>query len=133
MASGAGGRFHRWLTFGLSPEQEERFRRASLADDLTQTRITVLAVMAVALAFAANDYLFFKLSPLFFVISGLRLAFLALSLLLLAHLRRAMDYRAYDKREFAWAALVVLLLTVLAATRPHAFVTHAILAVTFVF
>ncbi len=133
MQGNAGGWFRRWFRFGLSPEQEARFRSASLREDLAQARVAILAALAVGIAFAVNDYLFLKLSPLFYLISALRVVFVVVTVLLLAKMRRWADDRAYDRWEFAWAALVVVMLVVIAATRPHAFVTHAILSVLYVF
>ncbi len=46
----------RWLTFGSSAEQEDRFRQASLRSDVAQARICISLVLVALLAFALNDY-----------------------------------------------------------------------------
>jgi two-component system, sensor histidine kinase PdtaS len=55
--------FRRWLTFGLSEEQEDRFRQANFGADIAQARVCILLLMAVMVLFAVNDYAFFGLSP----------------------------------------------------------------------
>ncbi len=61
----------------------------------------------------------------------LRLAILIYTLLLLRGLRSITRYRVYDRAEFAWGLTVAVF--AIAATRPEAFVAHAIVAVVVVF
>lgn len=119
----------RWFTFGLTPEEEERFRRASLPADVARARVTVLLVAVGTAAFAWNDWQFFGPSGRLLLLGSLRLGLLVASLLLLRFLRRAHDPRAYDRAELAWALLFTGFLLGVAATRPRAFLAHVVVAV----
>jgi PAS domain S-box-containing protein len=115
-------------TFGLSPEEEDRYRDSSLAADVAQARVVIPLVLAAAVAFSANDYAFLGLSWPFYGLSVLRLAFVAGGGLLLRQLRNPTSYRSYDRALLAWGSSLVLLLGVASASRPHTFVVHTIVA-----
>ncbi|HEX9186803.1 MAG TPA: PAS domain S-box protein, partial [Vicinamibacteria bacterium] len=126
---GFHGRIRKWLTFGLTPAEEERYRRACLARDLAQARIAILPVLVAAVGLAADDYALLGPSWTFYGLSALRLAFLACGLLLLRYMRTVSSYRAYDRAEVAWGVSLVVLLEIVNVTRPHTFVAHAVVAV----
>ncbi len=123
----------RWLSFGLSAEQEDRFRQTSLGRDVAQARITIALVLVVLLAFAINDYRFFGLSWRFYTLGALRLALVAHAAFLLGRLRRFDTYRAYDREEFVFGLTFAAFVVVTSSTRPEAFVAHVIVAVVAVF
>ena len=123
----------RWLTFGLSREEEERFRQANLGADIAQTRICILLILLPLVAFAINDYAFFRFSPYFFIFGLLRLALFTHSLLLFGRLKGMTDYRTYDNAEFAWALFFTLFSLAINAMRPHAYVAHTVVVVVAVF
>jgi len=81
------GMLWREPTFGLSPEEEGRYRASSLAADLTQARIVIPLILAATLAFAVNDYAFFGPSWPFYGLSILRLSLVAGGVLLLRYVR----------------------------------------------
>ena len=59
---GARGMVWRGPTFGLNPEQEDRYRTSCLAADVAQARLVIPLVLVVTVVFAANDYAFLGLS-----------------------------------------------------------------------
>jgi len=122
-----------WLTFGLTPDQEHRYRNSCLKADLAQAKVCILLLLVPVVGFAYNDYAFLGLSRPFYGVSALRLVVLTGAILLVRSIRKTTDYRTYDKAEFAWGILVVCLLWVIAALRPQAFMAHAIIAVAGVF
>ena len=125
--------FRRWLTFGLSAEQEDRFRQAGFAADIAQARICILVVLAAMAAFAVNDYRFFGLSWSFAGLTALRLAVLVYTVLLIKRLRGLKGYRSYDRAEFLWGLATALFTVLITATRPHDFVAHVIVSVVAVY
>ena len=124
---------NKWLTFGLSGEQEDRYRDSCLPADLAQARTCIWLLLLTLMVFAVNDYRFFGLSGPFYGLQALRLALLAYTLLLLKGLRRLTSYRSYDRAEFAWGLVVAIFAIAVAATRPEAFVAHTIIVVVAVF
>ncbi|MCE5268276.1 MAG: response regulator [Planctomycetaceae bacterium] len=122
-----------WLTFGLTRDEEDRFRRSQLAADLRQTQICILLVAAPSVLFLANDFFFAGPSWPFYAMMAWRLALLVYSLLLIAYLRTATTYRQCDRAVFAWEVVVALSIVGLAATRPQGYLAHAMVAVTAVF
>jgi PAS domain S-box-containing protein len=122
-----------WLAFGLTAQQEDRYRKSSLGAYLAQARICLLLTLVPAAGFAVNDYMFYGLSWPFYGIAALRLAFLVGTLALVRWMRKATRYESYDNAEFIWGAFLVVLLLFMAATRPQGFIVHAILAVVMVF
>ena len=124
---------NKWLAFGLTEEQEHHFRQSHLGTDLVQARICILLIIAPLLGFAVNDYSFFGLSWPFYGITVLRLGLLAHTVLLLKYLRGLSSYRTYDRAEFAWGLFFALFTLTVAATRPHAYLGHTIVAVLAVF
>ncbi len=123
----------KWLTFGLSPEQEDRFRRANFRQDVAQARICILLVLVPLLVFAVNDYRFLGLSWPFQGLAALRLALAAYSVVLVVRLRRATSYRSYDREQFVWGLCFAVFIVLVASTRSQAFIAHAIIAVVAVF
>ncbi len=123
----------RWLTFGLSAEQEDRFRRASFQQDVAQARICILLVLVPLLVFAINDYRFLGPSWRFQGLTALRLAMAAYSVVLVGRLRRLTSYRSYDREEFIWGLCFAVFIVLVASTRSQAYVAHAIIAVVAVF
>ncbi len=55
------------------------------------------------------------------------------TLLLLNGLPGLASYRSYDRAEFAWGLFFAVYTVAVAATRPHAFITHTIVVVLAVF
>lgn len=122
-----------WLTFGLSSEQEARFRRATLDADLAHTRTCILITIAVMLPFTVNDYGFFGLNPIFYALLAARGVLLLYTLAVFRWLRGITDYRDYDRGEFRWGLAVALFTVLIAATRPQTFTAHAIVSILAVF
>jgi signal transduction histidine kinase/CheY-like chemotaxis protein len=123
------GPFRRWLAFGLTPEGEAKYRRAYLGADLAQARFCALLILVPLVGFVFNDYWFFGLSRTFYGLLALRGAFLLLTAWFLGRLRHLKSYQAYDWAELLWALGLITLTVTVAATRPQAFVAHAIFAV----
>jgi PAS domain S-box-containing protein len=121
------------LTFGLSADQEDRFRQAHLGSDLAQARTSIVPVVAAVVLFAVNDYSFLGLSWPFYAVQAVRLGLVAYTIVLLKRLRTLTDYRVYDRAEFAWGLFVALFALAIAGTRPHVFIAHAVVIVLAVF
>ena len=51
------GTLKRWLAFGLTPEQEERFRQARLGADIAQAQPCIWLVLGPLLAFVVALFL----------------------------------------------------------------------------
>jgi PAS domain S-box-containing protein len=122
-----------WLTFGLSPEQESRYRKACYGADFKRAKIVILLSLLISSGFAVNDYIFFGLSWRFYFILALRLAFLVGGLVTIKRMRNETSYRSYDNAEFAWEIYMVGLIIVTSATRPQDFVAHSVIAVVAIF
>jgi PAS domain S-box-containing protein len=118
-----------WLTFGLTAEQEDRFRQVSLRSDIARARVCVPLIFVPILGFAINDHKFFGLTSTFYGLLALRAALLGHALLFLRALRQEVSYRVYDRGELVWGLCLGACGGIIAATRPQAFVAHAIVAV----
>jgi PAS domain S-box-containing protein len=127
--AGSRRRLQGWLTFGLTPEQEDRYRTASLARDLAQARVAIGLMLVAAVAFAAADYAFLGPSWPFYELSALRLAFVCGGLLLFGYTRTVTGYRSHDRAVLAWGVSFVVLLEIAHAVRAHTYVAHAMVAV----
>lgn len=121
------------LTFGLSLEQEERYRRASLDADMAQARLCVQLGTVPVVALWFNDYVFFGLSGLFFAFTALRLGLLAGAAVLLRHLRRVSNPAAYDRAVAFSGLAVAMYLSLVAASRPHTYWGHLVVTVVVAF
>ena len=84
---GAKWRRGNLLTFGLSADQEDRFRQAHLGSDLAQARTSIVPVVAAVVLFAVNDYSFLGLSWPFYAVQAVRLGLVAYTIVLLKRLR----------------------------------------------
>jgi PAS domain S-box-containing protein len=125
--------FTNWLTFGLTKDQETRFRHAAFKSDIALTRITLLIILPILAAFAFIDYIIFGLTRPFFILLALRFALLFYTVCFLSRLGRLSDYSDYDRAEFLWALCFAAFVLVTAASRPHAFIVHVAVAVLAVF
>ena len=123
----------RFLAFGLTIDQERSFRRAELPAEAARARL-VLALTAVpVVAFAANDHALLGLTGRFYALAALRLGFLGWTLAVIAALKRFATPRAYDRACLAWGLGLVSVVCAINATRPHASVSHLIMAMALVF
>jgi PAS domain S-box-containing protein len=122
-----------WLTFGFTPLQETRFRQAVFKSDIALTRIVLLIILPVLAAFAFIDYIIFGLTRPFYILLTLRFALLFYTVFFLSRLGQLADYRDYDRTEFLWALFFAAYVLITAASRPHAFIAHVIVAVLAVF
>ena len=125
----------KWLTFGLSPEQEDRYRQFNLKSDTYRATVGIGVLIVPAFLFIFNDYQFFGLSPRFFGLAVLRGFLIAYSIWVLNYLRRAQHYRSYDKALFFWSLFLILVMLYIDSTRSKSFVMHLAptLVVVFVF
>jgi PAS domain S-box-containing protein len=121
------------LTFGLTPEQEDRFRQAAFKSDIALTRIILLVILPILAAFAFNDYILFGLTEAFYILLTLRIALLFYTVFFLNRLGKVPDYRAYDRAEFLWALCFAAFVLIAAASRPNAFIFHVVVVVLAVF
>ena len=129
----AVGSIRKWLTFGLSEEQEDRFPQANFGADIAQARICIFLISLILVAFAATDYTLLGFSWSFYVLLTLRLALVAYTILLLKNLSRLTNYRSYDRTEFIWGLLIAFFNLAVMTSRPIAFVAHIIVVVLSVF
>jgi signal transduction histidine kinase len=119
----------KWWTFGLNAAQEDRFRQANLAADITQTRICILLILVPVLGLVVNDYSLLGLSGQFYGIQLLRFALCVYTILLLTNLRACPGYRSFDRAVFTWAVCIAVFIIGIAATRPHTFIAHIIVVI----
>jgi hypothetical protein len=129
----AVGSIQKWLNFGLSADQEKRFRQANFSADIAQARICILLVILTLAAFEVNDYGLLGLSWSFYGLLALKLALVAYTILLLKSLPRLTNYRSYDRAEFLWGLFIAVFAIAVAATRPTAFIAHIIVMILAVF
>lgn len=127
------GRIHRWLTLGLSREEEDRFRQINFSSDITQARIFVILIIVPFIVLLVNDYGFFGLSRTFYRFLLLRLAFAGYTILFLKSLRRFRNYRSYDRAEFIWGLSLAIIHITINSTRPENFIAHTVITVLIVF
>jgi|ERR1035437_3165632 hypothetical protein len=71
------GSIQKWLTFGLSADQEDRFRQANFSANVAKARICIFLLILPIVGFVVNDYGFFRLSWTFYELLALRFALLA--------------------------------------------------------
>jgi hypothetical protein len=62
----------------MFPEIGDRYRQSCLATDIKQAKLGVLLLILPIVVFIFNDYLFFALTMEFYVLTALRLGFIAL-------------------------------------------------------
>lgn len=67
------GDIQKRLKFGLSTDQEDRFRQANFGKDIAQARIFIILILLPFVALLVNDYGFFGPSRMFYGILALRL------------------------------------------------------------
>ena len=127
------GSVQKWLTFGLSAEQEDRFRKTNFGMDIIQARIFIFLIILPFVALIANDYSFFGLSRMFYGLLALRLVVVAYTILFLKSLQGFPNYRSYDRAEFFWGLFLALTQITVNATRPDDFVAHTVAIVLAVF
>jgi two-component sensor histidine kinase len=129
----AVGKVQKWLKFGLSTEQEDRFRKTHFDADISQARIFIFLIILPMAALVINDYSFFGFSPRFNVLLALRLAIVAYTTLFLKSLPRIRNYQSYDRNELVWGLVLALAHIMLNSTRPDDFVAHTIATVLSIF
>jgi hypothetical protein len=129
---GAAGR-GAWLGFGLTAGQEARYRQANLGPDLAQAGTCMLLLMVPTAGFAVNDHLFFGWTGRFCALLATRAGFLLYTLVLWRRLRGMTSHRAYDRAALMWGLALAGLNLLVSATRPGAFVSHALIALVVVF
>ncbi|MGW8289020.1 MAG: hypothetical protein ACWGNP_01990, partial [Candidatus Bathyarchaeia archaeon] len=115
------------FSFGLTSEEEDRFRRYSIKKDLKQAELGVLILIVPSVGFILNDLRFSGLSPQFYVVVALRLVLILATLLLLVYTRRAKTYHSYDKSVFIWGLLATSIMLFINSTRPENFIAHSVI------
>ncbi|AKB40117.1 PAS domain S-box protein [Methanosarcina mazei] len=123
----------KWLAFGLSAEQEDRFRQANFGEDISQARIFIFLVLLPFVALLVNDYGFLGFSGKFYALLALRLVFTAYTVLFLKSLKELSNYHSYDRAVFFWVLFFALANIAINSTRPENFVAHTIVTVLAVF
>ncbi|MCW4044439.1 MAG: GAF domain-containing protein [Candidatus Bathyarchaeota archaeon] len=113
----------------MSSELEARYRQFNLTADIKQAKVGVFLLIVPLLLYVFNDFQFFGLSLEFYVLSALRLWFLAFTVWLLAYFNRVESFRLYDRAVFAWGLVGVVVSTVINASRPQNFLFHVIIVI----
>ena len=107
-------------------DSNDECRRFFFASDISQTRVViVLLALAIAL-FAISDFLILGLSLTFFALVALRLGLVAYSGFQFMYVKRARNYRAYDKSTVVYLLTVVAGILIVNLTRPENFLPHII-------
>lgn len=127
------GNIRKWLTFGLSEEQEDRFRKINFGADITQARIFIFLIILPFAVLIVNDYSFFGLSRTFYGILAFRLAIVAYTTLFFKNLPELQNYQSYDRSEFIWGLILALTQITLNTTRPEGFVAHTVAIILSIF
>lgn len=123
----------KWLTFGLTPEQENRYRSVHLPDDLSQAKMGIWLVFCAFAGFVFVDYKLFRWSWPFYSLTALRVVFLIFTLWMLHFVRKVKSYRSYDRGEFIWGLAVISTTFAIISTRPQAFIVHVIVVIVAIF
>ncbi len=121
------------LTFGITPEQEDAFRKDGLRTDIKLARIGILLIFVPILVYVFNDYQFFGTSSEFFGLVALRGGLAVCSIALLYYLDKISDYRTYDRYLTAWLIVAIVSNLLINLTRPENYVVHVIVVTVFVF
>lgn len=120
------GDIQKRLKFGLSTDQEDRFRQANFGKDIAHARIFIILILLPFVAILVNDYGFFGPTRMFYGILALRLVIVAYTILFLKSLRGLPDYLSYDRAEFYWGLSLALAHIMANSTRPENFFAHTI-------
>lgn len=123
------GSIQKWLTFGLSADQEDRFRQANFSMDIAQARVCIFVISLILVAFAVTDYYLVKLSWIFYGLLAVRLALVVYSIWVIKSLPKLTNYQSYDRTEFFWGFYIATFVITVAAMRPAAFIAHIIVVV----
>lgn len=118
-----------WLSFGLSKEQEEHYRRANLAADSAQGRLCLQLALVPLVVLWFNDLALNPLAGRLYALTALRFALLVGGLLLIRHIGRVQDPASYDKAVAVGGLGVAVYMSIVAATRPAAYQGHVVIAV----
>src|ERR1035437_499533 len=127
------GSIQKWLTFGLSPDQEDRFRQANFSADVAQARICIFLLILPLVGFVVNDYDFFRLSWTFYELLALRFALLAYTTVVIKSLPGLTNYQSYYRVEFYWGLFYAFIAILVHVTRPISFLAHTIIIILLVF
>ena len=110
------------LAFGITPEQEDAFRKDGLRTDIKLARIGILLIFVPILVYVFNDYQFFGTSSEFFGLVALRGGLAVCSIALLYYLDKISDYRTYDRYLTAWLIVAIVSNLLINLTRPENYV-----------
>jgi diguanylate cyclase (GGDEF)-like protein len=103
---------------------EVAYRHHFLKSDTDQALIGMALLTVPLLFFAWSDYLLFGLSLEFGLLIVLRAAVLSFTTTISWQLRRARDYRVYDRLIMVWAAGGLAAITAINLTRPPTYTQH---------
>lgn len=107
---------------------ENAFRRQQFADEAAQARLCVLLGGAGGPLFSFGDYWFFGTDPQFFVLLGVRTAYIAFCALVWAGLRRCSKPAAADRWLLVWCLGTIVCVLYSFGTRPTSYTGHAIVS-----
>jgi signal transduction histidine kinase len=117
----------------MLPEFEKRYQQAYLATDIKQAKLGVLMLIIPLVLLAFDDYLLMGLKLELYVLTALRLGYIAYSVLFMAYLNRVKSYRSYYKYEFVWGVAGMVFQLIVNATRPLNFNLHILTAIIVIF
>jgi diguanylate cyclase (GGDEF)-like protein len=103
---------------------EVAYRHHFLKSDTDQALIGMALLTVPLLFFAWSDYLLFGVSLEFGLLIVLRAAVLSFTTTIAWQLRRARDYRVYDRLIMVWAAGGLAAITAINLTRPPTYTQH---------
>lgn len=110
-------------------KDEHAFRSFYLKQDIAMAKKAMILFAIPILGFLVNDYIFFGFSDLFFGLVLVRTVLLTIIGLEIIHTSRVQGHDGYDKIVFWGSFALILGGGIINATRPEAFILHAIVSV----
>lgn len=112
----------------LSEEKETEFRKYYLDRDIRSNRRIIRILFIPILLYLVNDHKLFGWTSQFYTLLGVRVALIAISIFVLARLKRVSDPDRFDLVMFVWALTILTGVVYVNLTRPE-FLLHSIVDV----
>jgi len=111
----------------LSGGLEKEYRQSYLKRDVRQATISLAVILLPLIAFIGNDLIFYGNTEYFYYLLGGRLAFILLTIGVMAFIQRTDSYTKYDWYLFAWALIGIALMNALNFTRLEYYIGYSII------
>ncbi|HWR28651.1 MAG TPA: GGDEF domain-containing protein [Negativicutes bacterium] len=123
-------RWKEWINPVLDdPELEEKYNAAYLAENVAVSKISLWVWQFTNLALLTMDYRIFGISPMFFLLLGLRVSTVAYYALVIHFLPKVRDVRRYQRMMFVSMLVGVGLFLFVNFNRPPTYLQHSVIDV----